>query len=304
MDIKQLIFFKRAAELEHMTNAAEELMVSEPFLSRSIKELEKELGVKLFDRVGRSIALNQCGQAFYRHIQNIFNEIDDAKKEVLDINKGQNKRLTFVTNVNSYMTGPLKTVGENEHDLKIRQLAARRQDIINMLLNGDADFGICCPSLEDNPCFTTVHLRYEPGAVIFPDHHWLANYDEISLAEIKDEAFINVPQGYGTRDVFDSICQKCGLSPNITIETADISTVFRFVKDGMGIAIVPLSQALRNEPSFINNYTIFTENKYGQDIALSWRSGKYLSEAGTMFVEKVKEYYAYVDNFVLKHRVK
>jgi Transcriptional regulator len=304
MDIKQLIFFKRTAELEHMSNAAAELMVSEPFLSRSIRELEKEIGAELFDRSGRRIVLNQCGRAYYRHIQNIFNEIGDAKKEVQDIKKSQNKKLIIVTNVSSYMTTPLKSLGESDHDLKIKQLSARRQDIISMLQNGDADFGICCPSLEEITELETIHLRYEPGAVIFPDDHWLASYDEVSLDMIKNESFINVPQGYGTRDVFDSISREHGITPNIAIETADISLVFRYVRAGIGIAIVPLSQALRNEPSFSNNYTLFTENKYGKEIGLSWRKGKYLTEAGRMFIENVKAYYAFLDDLVLKTRVK
>lgn len=302
MDIKQLTFFKLTAELEHMTRAADELMVSEPFLSRTITELENELGAQLFDRTGRRIVLNQCGKAYYRHIQNVFNEIDDAKKEVQDIKKCQNKKLTIVTNVSSYMTGPLKTLGESDHDLKIKQLSARRQDIISMLINGNADFGICCPSLEEIPELETIHLRYEPGAVIYPDNHWLSSYDEVSIELIKNENFINVQQGYGTRDVFDSISQQYGISPNIAIETADISLVFRYVKDGIGIAIVPLSQALRNEPSFRNNYTLFTENKYGKEIGMSWRNGKYLSDAGKQFIENVREYYAFLDEFVIKNR--
>ena len=67
MELKQLSFFKRTAELEHMSRAAEELLVSQPYLSKTISDLEGELGAPLFDHKGRNIVLNYCGKAFYAH---------------------------------------------------------------------------------------------------------------------------------------------------------------------------------------------------------------------------------------------
>ena len=290
MDAKHLIFFKRTAELENMTKAAEELLVSQPFLSRVIAELEKELDTELFDRVGRGIKLNQCGQAFYKRVNNIFNEIEDAKKELADIEKSQHTLLTVVTNVSLYMPGLLKALVNNNLGLMIRQLSAKQQKIHRMLQTGEADFAICYPPMEDNDEFETIPLRYEPGVIIYPEGHWLSAYKEISFSEIKDETFISVMNGYGTRAALDIFFQQLGLETKISLETSDTGSVFKYVSNGLGIALMPLSQVLR-EPYYRNHYTNILDSDNGI-VSLTWRRNMYIGDANRLFIEKTKEYFS------------
>jgi len=296
MDAKHLTFFRRTAELENMTKAAEELMVSQPFLSRVIAELEKELGVELFDRIGRGIALNAYGKVFYKRATNIFNEVEDAKKELQDIQNSHQILLTIVTNVSLYMPGLLKTLAQSQLGLKIRQLSAKKHNMLNMLKNGEADFAICCPPLEENGEFITVPLRFEPGVIIYPEGHWLSKYSEISFQQIADETFIGVVKGYGTREPLDLFFKELGLTSKISLETNDTSSVFRYVSSGLGIALMPLSQVLR-EPVFKDHY-VSLSNKAGADIALTWRRNQYISESGRLFIEKSKEYFKSLEEMV------
>lgn len=300
MELKQLLYFMRTAELEHMTKAAADMMVSQPYLSKIIADLEEELGVPLFDHVGRSIVLNPCGRAFYKRAVNIFNEIEDAKKEIHNISLSQQTRLTIVTNISQYMPGLLELISISNPDIKIRQLSAKRRDIIRMLMNGEADFALCSPPIDETVEMNTVHLRYEQGVAIFPEGHWLKDYKEVKFEEVKDENFISVSQGYGARDALDYHFSKLGLTPKIFIETEDTGSVFRYVEKGLGIAAVPLSIVLQ-EPAFKNSYSVFA-NKSGGDIALTWRSNQYISEAGKLFVDKSKEYFENLEEFVLKNQ--
>jgi len=298
MDAKHLAFFKRTAELENMTKAADELMLSQPYLSRVIAELEKELGVELFDRVGRGIMLNAFGRVFYRRVINIFNEVEDAKREIQDIQNNQQTLLTIVTNVSLYMPGLLKTLAQSHLGLKTRQLSAKKHNMLKMLQNGEADFAICCPPLEENDELISVPLRFEPGVIIYPEGHWLSNYSEISFQQITDETFISVVKGYGTREPLDSFFHELGLTSKISLETNDTSSVFRYVSNGLGIALMPLSQVLL-EPIFKDHYTILS-NRAGADIALTWRRNKYIGEADTLFIEKAKEYFSGLEDHVQK----
>jgi DNA-binding transcriptional LysR family regulator len=84
MDLLQLSYFRVVARVEHMTKAAEELFIAQPSLSKTIRRLEKEIGVPLFDRQGRSIRLNQFGKAFLEHIERIFRELEEGQREVRD----------------------------------------------------------------------------------------------------------------------------------------------------------------------------------------------------------------------------
>ena len=85
MDLLQLHYFQTVARLEHVTRAAEELRVAQPALSKTIARLEAELGVPLFDRRGRRVALNAGGRAFLRHVHRVFREVEDGRLELADL---------------------------------------------------------------------------------------------------------------------------------------------------------------------------------------------------------------------------
>ena len=81
MEIQQLQYFKTVAQLQHMTRAAEKLSISQPALSKSISNIEKELGIPLFDRQGRSIFLNRYGQLFLESVEVILTEYEKVMKK-------------------------------------------------------------------------------------------------------------------------------------------------------------------------------------------------------------------------------
>src|SRR5256886_1659607 len=89
MDLLQLHYFRTVARLEHMTRAAEELLIAQPALSQTIARLEDDLGVPLFDRLGRRIRLNLFGRAFLGRVERIFAELDQGQRELADLAGGE-----------------------------------------------------------------------------------------------------------------------------------------------------------------------------------------------------------------------
>ncbi|MEL7604171.1 MAG: LysR family transcriptional regulator [Bacillota bacterium] len=295
MTAKQLLFFKRTVELGNMTRAAEELLVSQPFLSRVIAGLEEELGVELFDRRWRKLALNAYGQALYRHVVNIFNEAEDAVKEIQDLKREQAATLKLVTNVSTYMCGLLRLLADSNPDVRISQYSAPWGEMKEMLLGGKVDFAICVPPQENCPELEAIELRLEPGVLIYPPGHWLEDYDEIDFDEIRDESFISGSRGYGTRDVSDAYMAMNNIRPNILIETPDSVSVFKFVASGLGVAFVPYSQAFA-DPFFREHCVKLKSRAYGK-VALCWRREQYISSAGKLFIEKAREYFGNLPSF-------
>ncbi|MEG1241641.1 MAG: LysR family transcriptional regulator [Oscillospiraceae bacterium] len=289
MESKHLLFFKKTAELENMTKAAESLTVSQPFLSRSIAELESELGVKLFDHVGRGIVLNPCGKAFYNRVVNIANEVEDAKKEVRDMDFISQSQIRVVTNVSLYMPGLFKLIEESNPEIKISQHSADRRTIVKMLRDGRVDYAICSPPLDENLDFETYILGFEPGVIIYPQGHWLKDYKEITFSEIENETFISVANGYGARDAVEKQFEELNIHSKIAIETGDTSSVFRYVSYGLGIAAVPFSMVLK-EPEYQNRYVKLIPS-VGAELSLSWRKNQYKNASGRVFIAKTKEYF-------------
>ncbi|MEG2745459.1 MAG: LysR family transcriptional regulator, partial [Oscillospiraceae bacterium] len=262
METKQLAFFKRAAELEHFTKAANDLYVSQPFLSRTIANLEEELGVKLFDHVGRGVVLNPCGQAFYKWVVKFFNEAEEARRELWTISKKLTAQLTLVTNVGLYLPGLFSIMSHREGGLNITQYSARRSQIIRMLLDGRVDFALCCPLIDEEPEIQSVPLHRERGVIIYPPGHWLSGRKRVSVAELRNEAFISVTSGFGVREVTDDFFRRAGMNPNIIIESADTGSVLKFVKSGLGIAVAPY-YLIRLDEDFKDSYVELEEHMEG-----------------------------------------
>ena len=168
MEFRHLICFKRVAELEHMTRAADELYMSQSHLSHVISELEDELGVKLFDREGRGIRLNPCGREFYNDVSELFTQYDDACRRVRASYLRQTTQLTLVTNVSTYMPGLIKATQKAMPAVGVQQYSAPRRRVVRMLLAGEADYAICCPIITDEPDLESTLLRVEHGVIIYP----------------------------------------------------------------------------------------------------------------------------------------
>ena len=289
MEIRHLLYFKRVAEVEHLTKAANDLFISQSHLSHVIIELENELGVKLFDRVGRGISLTPCGREFHHDVVKLLYEFDDAKKKAQEIFKRQSTQLTIVTNVSTYMPGLLKRNKRDSPNLNIQQYSAKRRRIIRMLLDGDADFAICCPILSEEPELESLLLHTELGVIVYPADHWIHNRACVAFMELKDENFISVSSGYGTRDMQDIYFREAGISVNSSVETTDTSSIYNFVKDGLGIALAPKTMT-RLHPDFEHQFVELLEAPTAT-IGLTWRKDHYLSEAGKAFFETTKNFF-------------
>lgn len=289
MEFKQLIYFKKVAELEHITKAADELIVSESHLSRIISELENDLGVKLFDRKGRGIQLNPCGFTLYKNVLNIINSIDEAKKQVKTSYQKQRSQLTVITNVGAYFPGLLKRLSEIAPDLNLKQYSAPRNELIKNLGAGTVDFAICCPPINDELQFTSTILHTEAVVVIYPKNHWLEGHKTVSLKQLKDEAFVSVVQGYGARDAVEVSYSSAGILPNIIIETGDTIMVFKYVYEGLGIALVPKSMTIREE--YFKNHYADVEEPASSTVAITWTRNKIFNEFENIFYNISIEYF-------------
>lgn len=303
MEMKHLIFFKTVAELEHMTKAAEQLAVAQPFISKTITELEMELGVPLFDHVGRRIRLNEYGRRFYRHVQTVFFELTDARRELNDLAKKQENSVSIITNASLYMSGLLSQFKKQIPDIDFHQTSAKRDQLIKQFCAGEADFAICAPPIPKNDTVNTIDLIHETCPIIYPPGHWLDKKNTITLHELENEDFITALPGYGIRELADRFFASTNIHPRIIIETSDTSSIPSYIKNGFGIAFSPLSPLLK-DPLYQNGYLRYIEVSEPPcitTIGLSWKKNRYLTHADKQFLAFTKEYFAAMDLQSLKY---
>jgi len=139
-------------------------------------------------------------------------------------------------------------------------------------------------------------MHMEKGVVIYPENHWLDEHKSVCFAQIKDENFISVGVGFGTRDMQDVYFREAGIFVNSSVETTDTSSIYYFVKAGLGIALAPKTMTLLNT-DFKNQFVEIDEGPLAS-IGLTWRKDHYLSDAGKAFFETTKTYFGELSAYI------
>ncbi|MBR2802543.1 MAG: LysR family transcriptional regulator [Erysipelotrichaceae bacterium] len=235
MNFHSLYFFKKVAELQHLTKAAEKLFISQPSLSRSISSLEDELGVKLFDRVGKSIVLNDYGRIVLQHAENIFKEEEAIHSEIADFKKEGSKTVHLSMRAGTqHLAELLYGFARLYPNIKVSTLQGyiEKEDFEKMDLRI-----IARNQKETNP--HEFLLYSERIMVALPADHPLAFHKTINISELKDQHFVSLKKGNALRDLLDQYCLNAGFEPNIFIECNSAETVRKMLRLGGNISLVP-----------------------------------------------------------------
>lgn len=288
MDLLQLKYFQTVARYEHMTHASEKLHIAQPSLSKAISNLEEELGVPLFERIGRQIKLNHFGKAFLNRVERIFLELEDGKRELSDILKNENSKISIAANnlgsFSNILEGYLKLYPNTVFRQTIGPIVKMQQQ----LQNGEVDFCISSPPIEGD-FIECIPLITEEIFLLVPNGHKFAKYREINLIEAANEPFISLKEGFGIRDLTEKLCRQAGFYPNIIFETDISANLMELVNSNMGVALLPILQW----SDISQNMSIpirIKEPVCNRIIALSFK-GHYLTEASMQFKDYLIDYF-------------
>ena len=291
MELKQLVYFKRLAECQHMTRAAERLGVTQPFLSRVIASLEKELGVSLFDHVGRGIRLNKNGEYFYKRVSEILKSLDTACQELARLDElAQNTSISIASNVGLYIPGLLEYMRKQAPEIHISYTTAPAEQLIELLDSQSVDFVLCSPILSRMTSIESRLVLLEECPVIYPPGHWLAKAKNVRLSDLQGESFVAVKKGYGIRDTSDQFFAQVGITPHYTVESTDTQGVWELVKSGCGLAFTSFTTMIY-DPVLRENYITLTEPNCQGTIGLSYLKGRKQQELFSRFTEMTVEYF-------------
>ncbi|EKN67232.1 transcriptional regulator [Schinkia azotoformans MEV2011] len=247
MEWHQITYFQTVAKMQHITQAAEQLAISQPALSRSIAKLEDELGVKLFNRKGRNIYLNRYGEMFLKRVEQAIKQIEIGTQEILqDIHPESGTiNLAFLPSLGmSFVPDILSTYRSEFPNVKFLLHQTSNQEIFSQVKSGKVDLALFS-LLEDDEDLIWEPLMTEELFLIVSKNHWLAEYDEVDLKMIENEPFISFREGYGLRTILHNFCLEAGLAPDIVFEGEDIGTVSGLVSANLGVSIVPNIEVLK-----------------------------------------------------------
>lgn len=287
MDLHSLIYFKKVAERQHLTRAAEELRVAQPSLSRTIAALEADLGVKLFDRVGKGIVLNRNGAILLRRTNNALRELEDARRELADQEAEENRTVTVSLFAASKLLPQLISAFKEEYPHIRLQIV--QHDLQNQG-EGERDIAIFS-SMQPAAGENQRVLIKEELLLALPEGSPLASRRELPLSDAADQEFICLHKGKSLRTITDLYCQMAGFSPKVVLECDSPETVRELICAGMGISFVP-SITWRGMDTRNIVLCRLSAPDCKRYINLSWRKKGYLSPAVILFRDFVQDYFA------------
>ncbi len=244
VDIRQLSVFEAVAQEMSFTRAAERLMLAQSAVSATIRELERGLGVDLFDRSHRQIRLTGAGEALLPEARAILARVREAEDRV-GRSRGQlggTVTMGLMTAVNLIDVPALLGRFHRENPAVTLRLRAARlgtSGLIAELERGQLDLALLSIAGEMPTTLTGEVIAASPFVLVVPEDHRLAGRASVALDELEGERFVDVPQGYGSRRIVDDAFEYRGIERRVLIEVAEIGTAAAYVPHGLGLALVP-----------------------------------------------------------------
>jgi DNA-binding transcriptional LysR family regulator len=252
MKLRHLEYFVAAAEELNFTHAADRLNVSQPPFSKQIQDLEGELGINLFQRERKGVALTAAGKAFLIDARGILEACDEAVKKAQRINRGELGELTvghMAALTHDFLGQALEHWHKESPGIIIDCVEMHAEEQERALLDGRIAVGILV--LSDRPILELLSaelLIEHPVTVALPKSHPHAAQSEIRLPILKEQPFIGLHRMYpGYGDWLHTLCQRSGFTPRIAREADGVGSALAFVAAGLGVALV--SEPVRKFPA-------------------------------------------------------
>lgn len=287
MELLQIRYFLEVARSGHVTEAARSLHVTQSSLSKTIQRLEEDLGVPLFDRIGRRLRLNEFGSRFLKRAERALFELEQGRQELSDQSGPAQGALELAVNTASMLPSLLRTFRNRQPGVQFHVQMLTTQEMVTQLLRGAFDYCLSSPPLEGDDLECLI-VYIDPILVAVPKGHRLAGRSSVALAELKDEWFVGVKRGYGTRDLVDSVCEAAGFVPRYVYEGDEPARISSLVEAEIGIAFIPGTARYAREQLV---YLHIENDGLTREIALVRHKSRYISRAAAEFREVVVTYF-------------
>lgn len=263
MELRQLRYFIEVAEREHISEAAIHLHVAQSAVSRQIANLEDELGVQLFERIGRNVKLTPIGKIFLEHSVSAIKAIDFAKKQIdeyLDPEKGTIK-IGFPTSLAGHLLPTVISAFKREHPNVAFHL---RQGSYNYLIEAvktrEINLAFLGPLPPKDSILINKILFTENFSVLLNANHPFAKKDKIPLIDLRNEYFVLFPEGYIMQKLVVEACNSVGFTPKVSSEGEDMDAIKGLVAAGIGLTLLPESTFYDSTPRFTKKIPIELPN--------------------------------------------
>jgi len=284
MEMHQLRYFARVAELGNVTRAAEACSVSQPSLSQQIAKLERELGTPLFERLGRGVRLTEAGKVFRRYSDQILSLTEDARTHVADDpDSGRLVLATIPTIAPYFLPGVLTRFSRTCPRARLEIVEDTTLNILRLIAEGEVDLAILALPLQAEYLQTKTLFTEELIAVL-PEGHALTRRAKVSLRDLVTEPFVVLNEAHCLTASTMSFCARHSAAPLIAAKSHQLLTVLELVRLGQGVSLIP-AMAVPKGRDEGREYRKLSGDKPSRTIVLAWNRMRFQTLLFKRFVE-------------------
>lgn len=291
MNLNRLWIFHIAATLKNFSRAAEELHLTQPGISKHIKELERHYGTALFKRLTRKVALTEAGEILFANTKGIFNTLDETRTKINDLSgfKGGKLQIGGSVTIGTYILPEIiKSFTEAYPGIDISVTISLSEEIEEKVLSDGIEIGLVAHEIAANDKLDKMEFMIDRIILIAPPNHPLARRKEVTVDELKGETIIQPSRRSGTRTFIEKKVREKVIQPGKIIYFGTTNASKRAVEAGLGISFTSSLAVKRElEMGLVRAIPVLGLDLQRRFYAV-FRRGKYISNAAHAFLGLIK----------------
>ncbi|MFQ3844754.1 LysR family transcriptional regulator [Staphylococcus pseudoxylosus] len=290
MEIRQFNYFMTVAKLGSFTKASQQLHVSQPALSKTIKAFESELNVELLDRSDRQVKLTDSGEIVYNHGLKIFDTLSSLTSNLEDNSslKSGNIKIGLPSLIGiMFFPSMIKGFSSAYPHLTTELIEEGTHKVIRLVDEGEIDCGIVMLPVDETK-FDVFQLTEDKLMLYLQKSHPLAQRSEIALTDIKNEPTILFTEDFTMHDRIIQECNNSGFKPNIAYQSAQWDFIKDMVENNLGLTFFPESLKRKIDYDKITAVPI-TEPYIYWEVGLIVKKDRYRSHATRALIDYILE---------------
>jgi LysR family transcriptional regulator, transcription activator of glutamate synthase operon len=287
MELRQLRYLVALAEELNFTRAAANEHVAQPALSQQIRKLEDELGIALVERTTRRVTITEAGAMLVSRGRRILAELEAVNAEMQALTGMESGHVSVGT---MHTMGPVDVslalaIFHQRHpaiELTVQEQSS--EELGQMLRNDELDLAFLSVTEQvESHGLGLQELMSEELVAVLPQRHRLARRRRLHMRELRGEEFISYREGARLRELLVEAGREAGFEPQIKLESNESERIRRLVARGMGVALLPRSDAVRPGVDVVTADVV--EPSLTREITLAWRQERRHPPAVTEFIQ-------------------
>ncbi len=289
MDIDQLRYFLQVAERRNFTRAAEDLLISQPALSRSIQKLEEELGQPVFERKTRSVSLTDAGALLQARAQQVLSILEDTKAEITDDGQSGRIRVGAIPTIAPYFLPEILRRFSNAFPKATLLVQENTTDrLLKSCTQGEVDLAILALPVPAKH-LEVEQLFAEELFLVLPPGHPLAEKSRIRPCDVEPLPFVLLDEAHCLSDNIVSFCRDRSFQPVAVERASQLAMVQELVSLSHGVSMIP-AMARRCDESDRRIYRSLSRPTPMRTIAVAWNPYRFQSRLLKAFREQLRQY--------------